>query len=158
MTTAAIAQEILKEEAPEVLEKSIELLNLLKGFCGESNQPFVEAAVWPDKLFQDQNLMMFDWHFISNYHSIDGTPIDDLLPHGSLRPNNVTQQIINAIDSLRWDASNDSKSDRYGHQDPKFMKSISLRNLLHFSGDVHQPLHSSEGVSAKNKVGDQGGN
>jgi len=158
MVTAAIAEQILLKEAPEVLTKANELLSLFKEWTGEADQPFIEAATWPDKIKEDNNKMMEDWHFISQYHSVDGTPVDDLLPHGPLTPNNVTQQITGAVRSLQWDASNDSKSPFYGHQDARFMKSFSLRNLIHFVGDVHQPLHSSEGVSAKHKKGDRGGN
>ena len=33
-----------------------------------------------------------------------------------------------------------------------------LRNLIHFVGDIHQPLHASEGVSRNHRQGDMGGN
>jgi len=158
MVTAAIAQKILEDEAPEVLSKANELLDLFKEWCGENEQPFVEAATWPDKIKTDKNFMMEDWHFISQYHSVDGTSIDELLPQGPLRPNNVTQQILEAVHSLQWDASHDSTNRFYGHQDARMMKSFSLRNLIHFVGDVHQPLHASEGVWANHKQGDRGGN
>lgn len=38
------------------------------------------------------------------------------------------------------------------------MKSLSLRNLIHFVGDIHQPLHAAEGYSKLTPDGDQGGN
>ena len=147
MLTAAVAEEILKAEAPEVLAKATELLSLFKEWAGEEDQPFVECATWQDKIKGDQNKMMEDWHFLSQFHSVDGTPVDHLLPHGPLRPNNVTQQITGDIKSLRWDASKDPSSPYYGHQDARYMKSFALRSLIHFVGDVHQPLHASEGVS-----------
>ena len=37
-------------------------------------------------------------------------------------------------------------------------KSLALRLLIHYMGDVHQPLHCSDRYSAKNPKGDKGGN
>jgi len=157
MLTAEVARQILLKDDPKALDAANTLLDLFKEWCGEEDQPFIEAATWPDKIKGDQNLMMDNWHFINTLHSIDGTPINDHLPK-FLISSNVIEEISGSIKSLQWDASHDSTSKFYGHQDARFMKSFSLRNLIHFVGDVHQPLHASEGVSKLHQEGDEGGN
>jgi len=47
---------------------------------------------------------------------------------------------------------------RWGHEKPVLMKSLMLRNLIHFVGDVHQPLHATGAVFKDHELGDQGGN
>lgn len=39
-----------------------------------------------------------------------------------------------------------------------FQKAYWIRSFVHFVGDVHQPLHSATGCSAKHPAGDFGGN
>lgn len=36
--------------------------------------------------------------------------------------------------------------------------SVALRLLMHFMGDVHQPLHTAERYTLKHRNGDRGGN
>merc|ERR1711976_124333 len=38
------------------------------------------------------------------------------------------------------------------------MKSFDLRNLIHFVGDIHQPLHATAAVMKDHPDGDEGGN
>ena len=37
-------------------------------------------------------------------------------------------------------------------------KSLALRLLIHYIGDIHQPLHSSDRYSRDHPNGDRGGN
>lgn len=37
-------------------------------------------------------------------------------------------------------------------------KSLALRLLIHFMGDIHQPLHCSDRYTTENPKGDKGGN
>ena len=43
-------------------------------------------------------------------------------------------------------------------QDDEGIRSIALRLLIHYIGDIHQPFHTYEGYSSKFKKGDNGGN
>lgn len=37
-------------------------------------------------------------------------------------------------------------------------RSFALRLIIHYSGDIHQPLHATSGISTEYTKGDQGGN
>ena len=50
------------------------------------------------------------------------------------------------------------KEDTYGQSKSILGKTIALRNLVHFLGDIHQPLHATNRFSAEHPDGDQGGN
>ncbi len=50
-------------------------------------------------------------------------------------------------------AANQSKSD-----DSNVQKSYALRFIIHYIGDIHQPLHMVEKVNKENPKGDSGGN
>jgi hypothetical protein len=42
--------------------------------------------------------------------------------------------------------------------DPKQAESFILRLLIHYIGDIHQPLHNVARINRNNKEGDKGGN
>ena len=46
----------------------------------------------------------------------------------------------------------------YVNETDEGVRSIALRLLIHYVGDVHQPLHTYQGFSSLYKHGDQGGN
>ena len=72
------------------------------------------------------------WHYVNHFWR-DGKPLPDMGTLGEL------------IDRL--------SSFEKAHSDP-----IELAWLLHLVGDVHQPLHSSARVTARDPEGDRGGN
>jgi len=158
MLVARIAQNILETEDPNALRLAIGYLKLFSQFTGEKDMPFVEAATWPDKIKEDHNRMMGSWHFVNNIFSVDGTPIDEIGRSKAHDSYNVTVQINDAISGLEFpdDAGKDSKF--YGGQDRRYMKSFDLRNLIHFVGDIHQPLHATTAVTKAHPHGDEGGN
>ena len=43
-------------------------------------------------------------------------------------------------------------------QDDDGIRSIALRLLIHYIGDIHQPFHTYEGYSQEFPLGDHGGN
>jgi hypothetical protein len=65
MLVAQIAQNILLQTplGTKVYQKAYSLLTPFSKYCGERQDPFIEAAVWPDKLFGDNVNAMFNWHF-----------------------------------------------------------------------------------------------
>jgi len=160
MLTAEIARLTLLDIDSNALTQAERFISYHKDDCGETSKVFIEASTWPDKIKEDNNKMMNDWHFVDQYWSLDGTSIDDVVTRGEIlyHPSNVTKQIDYAVTSLMSDPSYSSHSKFWGHQDPNFMKSIVTRQLIHWIGDVHQPLHASSAVSAKHWYGDAGGN
>lgn len=104
------------------------------------SKDFVNASHWADDL---RPFPEFDelkqLHFIDKHFSTDGTPLP---PEPS--PNLVTALDEN-VKILK--TSNDPQE-----------KARALRLIIHFVGDIHQPLHCASRVSADNPKGDLGGN
>lgn len=158
MMVAQIAKTILQKEDPAALQAAEDLLREFSKYAGEKNAPFVEAATWPDKIKEDHNKQMENWHWVSNIVVNDTTPITTDVLINQHDAHNVTVQIMDDIASLEFPDDAGKDSPYYGNQNRRYMKSFSLRNLIHFVGDVHQPLHGTEGVSKTHPNGDRGGN
>lgn len=147
---AYIAQEYLLEVNPEALKWANELLKPFVELCGEDLYPFVEAATWPDKI-KDQGWHLFDdHHFISNAWFDKGAAPREY-------DNSTSANIVFAIgDNTKTLQS--IKEDPFGSSKSILGKSISLRQLIHYLGDIHQPLHAEERVTPDRPDGDMGGN
>ena len=106
-----------------------------------ANSNFVTAAVWADDI-KSFTSAFSNSHYIDIGISLDGTPTNGVAND----PSNVVVAIRSCITTL---------------QDPTATLSnqaVALRFLLHFGGDITQPLHCSTGVSAAHPTGDAGGN
>lgn len=105
-----------------------------------SNYRILAAAVWPDQIRGD-NVTAFDsWHFIDQPFSRDNTPLPPVATQ------NVVWAILQAEQVLNSNTA------------PPAMKNLFLKFLIHFVGDIHQPLHSATLVSKALPNGDEGGN
>ena len=149
-TIAFIAQEDLFKSKPEVIDWVLELLEPLRQECGEKKYPFLESAAWADKVrAQDWRLIMFH-HFVSIPWFDEGAKKEEyFLPKFA----NVTygiEETTSHLSSVVEDPLAGSKS--------IFGKGLSIRLLMHFIGDVHQPLHASDRITPKMPEGDAGGN
>jgi len=103
---------------------------------------FVNAAHWADDLrpvdaFKDFKVL----HFIDNPFSTDGTA----LPAGVPEPDNIVKALEDNVNILK--TSTDKKA-----------QAQALRFIIHFVGDIHQPLHCVTRVSSAHPEGDRGGN
>lgn len=102
---------------------------------------FLYASVWPDLLKSRDDVTAFNsWHFISSPFSPDGTPLPPL----------PKENVVWAIGQMEH-VLESSKPNTHE-------RTVALRFLLHFVGDVHQPLHASTRVTKRNPEGDRGGN
>lgn len=147
---AHIAQTYLQQNNPDALDWANKILAPYTDVCGENLYPFVEAATWPDKI-KDQGWHIFDnHHFMSNYWYTEGG-----VPKAF--QSDTFANIIFAIGE-NVDTLSSNRVDPYGSSKSIFGKSLSLRTLIHFIGDIHQPLHAEERVTAKKPNGDMGGN
>jgi hypothetical protein len=105
------------------------------------NSNFVTAACWADDI-KDFTSAYSDSHYIDIAISLDGYPTNA----ATVDPSNVVVAIRSSVATL---------------QDPTQTLSnqaVALRFLLHFCGDITQPLHCSTGVSTNEPAGDAGGN
>jgi hypothetical protein len=153
LTVSHIASLHLQESAfgQKVLDWSNKILQPYAKVCGEDKWPFTECATWPDKVKAQGYWMMANWHFTDvRYYKPGYTP-----PAGKVTPQ--IQNIVWAINNCSGNLISNNV-DHEGKSDSGLMKSISLRNLIHFVGDIHQPLHTTGRFSAELPDGDMGGN
>jgi|GEM_PF-728366 len=105
---------------------------------GTSN--FVTAAPWADDF--KSPLGTANWHYIDIPISLDGTSTSGVAT--------ASFDIVRAINLCITNLQNDSLT--------ASNRAVALRYLIHFCGDITQPLHCSTGVWSAKKSGDSGGN
>jgi hypothetical protein len=138
MVTAQIAYNNLD---PAVKSRCDSLIAVPLTYSSTNSSNFVTAACWADD-FKSQ-LGTGGWHYIDLPFSLDGTSTN-----GFTYPlqSNVVYAINLCVTNLLNPATSQSNQALY------------LRYLIHFVGDIQQPLHSSDAISAVNPGGDGGGN
>ena len=109
-------------------------------YGGASTSNFVTAAVWADD-YKSQ-LGSSIWHCIDLPFSLDGTSTNGFVPASF----DVVQAINLSIATLQNSSASQSN------------QAVSLRYLLHFVGDIQQPLHASDAFFASQPNGDAGAN
>lgn len=133
-----VAQIAYNHLDPQVKAKCDELLANV-AVCGSSSTSFVASATWADQRCEAWTAPQ---HYINFPISLDGSPTDGV-PYN---PTNVVTAIRQYIPTLQ--NTNESPA----------AQATALRYLLHFVGDIHQPLHCTAAVWASNLDGDAGGN
>jgi hypothetical protein len=103
---------------------------------------FVIAAVWADDV---KKLPGFEFsgdeHFADFPFSVDTTPVPTDLPKEA----NVIKALERYVNVLKTSTDQNERAQ-------------ALRFIIHYVGDIHQPLHCSTRVSQAHPDGDQGGN
>lgn len=107
--------------------------------CGSVSHTFVSDSTWADARCESWTSTQ---HYIDLPISLDGTPTNGV-PND---PTNVVSAIRQHIATLQNPTATQSS------------QATALRYLLHFVGDIQQPLHCSAGVWTSNTNGDAGGN
>jgi hypothetical protein len=103
---------------------------------------FINAAHWADDLRPFAEFDSFKpLHFIDKPFSTDGTPLPTDLPE----PDNIVKALEDNVNTLKTSTDKDAQAQ-------------ALRFIIHFVGDIHQPLHSATRVSSALPQGDRGGN
>ena len=134
MVIAAVAD---RELTPEV---RAEVARLAKIGATDLNADPYGAAVWADDVRRDRPESA-PWHYISLYFRKDGKPVQ-----GKLAEENVVVA-IRRFTAILADRSR-----------PDAERAEALRYVMHFVGDVHQPLHGVTFESDSHVGGDRGGN
>jgi len=132
MVVAEIAESRL---TPRAKSLAAQLLNI--GGTPRTST-FVTAACWADDTKTRAN---GPWHYINQHFRDDGKPTTNQPLH---------ENVVWAIERFRSVLA-DAKQ-------PAADRADALRFLLHFVGDVHQPLHTVARDSDAHPEGDRGGN
>lgn len=106
---------------------------------GAMNSNFVTAACWADDI-KSVTTAYNDSHVINIPISLDGYPTNQVVNN----PSNVVAAITQCITVL---------------QDPTQSltnQAVALRFLIHFCGDITQPVHCATGVTTNMPTGDEG--
>ncbi len=101
---------------------------------------FVNAAHWADDLRPFAEFDSFkELHFIDTPFATDGTALP------ALPTPNIVTALEENVNILKTSTDQNAKAQ-------------ALRLIIHFVGDIHQPLHCATRVDATNHDGDRGGN
>jgi hypothetical protein len=141
MMTASIA---FKRLNPRAKAKANELLaiSINPADVTAKSTDFINASHWADDLRPFPEFDSFKpLHFINLPFSIDGTPLPADLPD----PNNIVKALGDNVAILKTSTDKNAQAQ-------------ALRFIIHFVGDIHQPLHCATRVNSANPHGDLGGN
>jgi S1/P1 nuclease len=140
MIVAHIAYERLNSHAKAEVDRLIALKINPEDITANSLD-FVNASHWPDDLRPVKSFAdTLPLHFADFPFSPDETELPDL-PDAD----NVITALKHYVEVLKSDA-------------PDAQRAEALRFIVHFVGDIHQPLHCSTRVTEQNPDGDRGGN
>ena len=108
----------------------------LRNFCGPSDLPrFVAMSTWADDI-REKRKETAPWHFIDVPLGATREHVNDACPAAT---GCVTSAIRGQLDVLRSDSAGNAQ------------KAEALMFVIHFVGDLHQPLHAADN-------NDRGGN
>lgn len=136
-----VAQIAYNHLDPAVKSRCDALIAIAVSNAGNNNSNFVTASCWADDI-KSFTSAYSTWHYIDLPFSLDGTSTNGVV----LDPFDVVQAINLNIATLQ--STNATLIDQ----------ATSLRFLLHFVGDIQQPLHCSTAVWSTRTTGDAGGN
>lgn len=140
----------------------------IKAILGNSPDAFLEASTWPDSVRGNGPYSYAnDWHFVSiprgksafeagNCAGSRKKPYDTPrvnAPYKKPYAKNIANCVLGALDYSRATLKDPGSSPEARREALKF--------IVHFIGDLHQPLHNSEDFTFKNyqkASGDRGGN
>lgn len=137
MVVAQIAYSHLSDS---VKAKCDALIAVQLSLGASTNNTFITSSCWADDYKSELNTK--NQHYIDMPLSLDGTKISEPKPASS----DLVRAIRDCVTTLQ---STNASSLEQGS---------SLRYLIHFIGDIHQPLHCATGVTSHLPDGDLGGN
>lgn len=134
MLVATIAQSQLKPKVKAEIDR------LLKIGGDDRNVDFVTTSSWADDI-RGQRRETGPWHYIDFHFRTDGKSTSN-------KPD--AENAVWAIEKFSKILKDKSK--------PDAERSEALRFIIHFVGDIHQPLHATARDSDEHPDGDKGGN
>lgn len=168
LLTARIAYDKLQAEDPDRVKNVEKVLSFLKtsdpGWTtSEKDHPFVECATFADDIKHKGGSYQSGWHFIDTPFLDEGGSIDDY--DFTMDSHNVTEAISGIVNwfNKEGDYKNSNAYTQIqshglkGHSENDGL-STAMRLLIHYVGDIHQPLHATSRVDHEYTKGDRGGN
>jgi hypothetical protein len=160
LLTARVAYDILQKENPSALAKAEALLDKFSDYSTQKHEDkykFVECVTWPDDIKRIGGGWQSAWHF--DDQPIMGDNSDGISPkyddknistampaiYKYLTGGDVTGSA--PIDTIKKHTKSEDEA-----------KSVALRLIIHYMGDIHQPLHCSDRYTSGHPDGDKGGN
>lgn len=129
-----VGQIAWERSTPQVREKVEALVRTLEATYNESRPyNFVTAGCWMDDMRSKKGYAWSKWHYVNIPWSVDGSAF--AIPE----PPHVVSALEDSLRTLRNAATSPEK------------KAEALGMLIHFVGDIHQPMHATD-------RGDRGGN
>ena len=101
-----------------------------------------------------------DWHFIDQPYLPEDKVIDDY-PDFEMAEVDVEDALTSLTDFIKGkDMTGNTYVDKIKEEFPDSNDQVSfaLRLIIHYVGDIHQPLHATSGVNDEYPKGDRGGN
>lgn len=129
----------------------------------EQDHPMVECATFADFIKYKGGSYQKNWHFVDNPYLDQGgslsdyTFVEDMHNITMIMPG-ITHWLKQEGDYTQEYAYQEIMAHRYGDATEDDAKSTALRLLIHYAGDVHQPLHATSRVDGDYPSGDFGGN
>lgn len=139
MAVAEIAKWQMSQDVYEKVESIAEDLSASGPFPKTPN--FMQMACWADDLKSQSVEAMAQWHFINQPYNPTNYPI----AKWPVQVENVETLIMQFDETVK-------------RTKPAWDLNFALGNLVHFYGDIHQPLHATELFSSTYPTGDRGGN
>ena len=127
----------------------------------EKDHPFTECATFGDDIKGKGYSFQADWHYTNQpYLDEPGTTLSDFT---FTEPTiNVTQALTDLTAFLKGEIKAEDSTymsqiaDKFSYESDQ--RSFALRLIIHYAGDIAQPLHSTALVDSKYPSGDRGGN
>ncbi|MBX7246172.1 MAG: S1/P1 nuclease [Candidatus Sumerlaeaceae bacterium] len=135
-----VAQYAYNHLDPSVKTTCDSLIAVTLTYGSTSNNTFVTASCWADDY--KSSLGTGIWHYIDLPFSLDGSTTAGVVEESF----DIVKAIRQCVTTLQTTT------------ETQVNKATSLRYLLHFVGDIQQPLHCSTAVWSTNLDGDAGGN
>ncbi|TNV72394.1 hypothetical protein FGO68_gene13626 [Halteria grandinella] len=128
----------------------------------EKDYPFVECATFADQIKEKGMMWQNNWHFVNYPYLDEGGSVNDF-PNFKPDPHTVELAIQDIMD---WLMNKGDLATNFVYQNvmnhsigtEEDGRSFALRLLIHYVGDLHQPLHATARVDSKYPKGDAGGN
>jgi hypothetical protein len=138
-----VAQIAYEDMTPEARKRADELIALhAKKYPNSAD--FVTASVWADDLRAEGNTTYSAWHYVTLLFK----DVNEPLP---------TRANFSDRDNVAWAVELETRILK-SNETTENEKALALRRLLHWVGDMHQPLHATSHVSPNYPKGDSGGN
>jgi len=142
MTIAEIARENLESGVEAKVSKIVESMSKMGPF--PENPDITQMGCWADDIRYNVKAM-YNWHFLNIPYNPSNYPI--VTPD---QQENVESMITSLDETGKWTAKDPAKYN--------WELTYAISNLIHFFGDIHQPLHVTDFFSSQFPTGDKGGN